>query len=209
MRVSEAKFTRRYNVAQYEHEEYSLTATVEDDENAIDILKQLKADVQAAKDGECPAGEPEDDESDTPEPSDDETGDDDTEADDSESDSDSEEETDDEESEDEDDDEASAPSKKSSKASSKTTKANSKTSSAKGGKKFKTKAQVYQRSNETHKELFSNTLKAVYPDWKKSAATKAKGKSASQKMEGKDFLDDNGNVLPAFKAELKKLVAKK
>lgn len=206
MKPTEIKFTRRYNVAQYEHEEYSVTALLEDDDSAVDGLVELKEQVAAAYGGGACVGESDEDTSSTDESNEEETGEEDTEAEDSENDSDSEES--DEADENNEDEEESAPSPKSSKKSS-TTKADSKTSSAKAGKKFKAKPQVYDRENDTHKKLFSDVLKAVAPDWKKSDASKAKAKSVSQKMAGKEFLDANGVVVSAFKAEVKKLMGKK
>lgn len=74
----------------------------------------------------------------------------------------------------------------------------------KAGKKFKKQTLGYQRVNETHKEIFSGLLKEVCPDWKKSEASKIKAKAVSQKMEGAEFLDEQGNVLESFKHSVKK-----
>lgn len=79
----------------------------------------------------------------------------------------------------------------------------------KSKKKFKKTPQKYQRDNDAHKDIFGGLLKAVAPDWKKSDEGKAKAKKASMKMEGKEFLNEDGEVLPAFKAEVKKLLGKK
>lgn len=80
-----------------------------------------------------------------------------------------------------------------------------------GGKKsgFRKKPQAYDRSVEQHKEIFSGILKSVNPDWKKTEASKLKAKSVSEKMAGKNFLNDDGEVLPEFTAEVKKLLAAK
>lgn len=196
MRISEAKFTRRYNVGQYEHEEYSLVAVLEDGTtSAVAALAKLKADVAAAYGGETGAeieaevvaeqedpklkkkkakkSEPE--ESVSEESSEEETGDEDMAEEDSAT---------EEESAEEDD----AP---------------------KAAKKFKKKAQTYSRENETHKEIFSDVLKAVAPDWKKTPESKARGKTVSATMEGEDFLDADGEVLAGFKAAVKKLMRSK
>ena len=172
MRVSEVKFTKRYNVGNYEHEEYSLAAVLEEDENHVEAMAQLKADVIAAyteensqvKKATRKAAEVEDTE---------------------------EEETEEVEQEETAEDEE-VPAK-----------------AAKGKKKFKSKAQVYQRSNETHKELFSGVMRAVAPDWKKTTESKAKAKSVSLVFEGVDFLDAEGNVLAEFKAAVKKAMSNK
>jgi hypothetical protein len=103
------------------------------------------------------------------------------------------------------------PSKKSppSTAGKKTGKATAKPA-PKGKKSFKKKPQSYARDNDTHKEIFSGVLKAVKPDWKKDAASKKRAKEISVKLEGDDFLDENGNVLVSFKQSVKKfMLAKK
>lgn len=188
MKVSEAKFTRRYNVAQYEHEEYSLSAVVEDNETGVEVLQQLKAEVEAAKSGNAvQAAEPAAKKNKKPKPAsttkesdESENGESDTAADPSDTDSDTDDDADDVEE-----------------------------TPAEKRKKFKKKPQVYQRSNDAHKELFSGVLKAVAPDWKKSPESKAKAKSVSQKLEGQEFLDESGEILPDFKAQVKKHMGKK
>lgn len=106
MKVTEAKFTRRYNVAQYEHEEYTLTAVVEDEETGVEVLSLLKAEVEAAAGEESATGKagkkkkPKKGKSSTEESSEEETGEDDTETEDSETDSTSEEDETEEETED-------------------------------------------------------------------------------------------------------------
>lgn len=198
MRISEAKFSRRYNVGNYEHEELSLTAVVEEGESAVDVLTQLKADIEAAHTGGEATSviepgkvkkskkkvEEADEEQEQEESEEETTGG--TE----ESDDESEEETDDEAEEEE-------------------TAKSSKKSSIKGKKAFKKKPQVYQRSNETHKEIFSGVLKVVAPKWKATAESKTAAKMVSQKMEGKPFLDESGEVLEDFKATVKRLMAGK
>lgn len=83
-------------------------------------------------------------------------------------------------------------------------------SKEKGSKKsFKKKPQSYNRTIEQHKEIFSGILKSINPKWNKSDVTKTKGKNASVKMDGKEFLDEDGEVLESFTAEVKKLMAVK
>jgi hypothetical protein len=222
VKVSEAKFTRRYNTGNYESEEYSLTAIVEEDESAVTVLGQLKADVDAAHAGEegplpdagqdegeetggkppkkpskkskdkptttrgGKAGEEEDDDADTDADSDsDDVADDDA--------------TDDDDAGGEEDDDGKKPGKK-------TSTSGGKSSTATTGKKFRSKTQVYQRGNDTHKELFSGVLKDVAPSWKKTDESKALAKKASIKMEGKDFLDADGEVFPSFKELVRKFM---
>jgi len=180
MRVSEVKFTKRYNVGNYEHEEYSLNAVLEEDENHVEAMSQLKADVIAAYTEEkstvkkstkkAAAAVVEEEEEETTET-----------------------ETSDEEDTAEEVEEEPVLAAKKGKAK----------------KTFKKKAQVYQRSNDTHKELFSGVMNAVAPAWKKTTESKAKAKEVSMKFEGVDFLDENGSVLETFKAAVKKAMSKK
>lgn len=210
MKVTGAKFVRRYNVAQFEHEEYSLEAVVEDGESPITVLNQLKSDVAAAYAGEtgpeAEEAQPEKKEkkkkSSTPAPKEEEVGDEDLEADDLETDSDLED-SEEEVVEEEEEEEAPKPAKKASATSTK------KTTTASPGKAKKAKEQTYDRSIEAHKELFSGVLRGVAPDWKKSDASKSRAKQASAKMEGIAFLDSNGEVLKEFKLQVKKLMAGK
>ncbi len=196
MRIAEAKFTRRYNVGNYEHEEYSLSSVFDDkDQSAVEALRLLKEDVAAAFSGKSDTAKMPKKKKAAPVEAADESEED-TEAEeipateDSESSSDS----------DEDDDQD---------TSSKTKTTSGATSATSKTKKFKKKAQVYQRSNETHKEIFSSVMTKATPDWKKTTESKAKAKNTSMKMEGKDFLDEDGEVLKEFSAEVKKLMASK
>ena len=52
MKVTEAKFTRRYNVGQYEHEEFTVTAMLDDKHDVVETITVLKSDVEAAHKGE-------------------------------------------------------------------------------------------------------------------------------------------------------------
>lgn len=76
--------------------------------------------------------------------------------------------------------------------------------SKKPGKKFKKKSATYSRSNEVHKKLFSEELTKINPKWNKTDAGKTTAKSLSKKMDGTEFLDDDGKVLAAFKSAMKK-----
>lgn len=60
---------------------------------------------------------------------------------------------------------------------------------------------VYDRSIETHKNIFRETLDKNYPNWTKTLAPKAK--AASLALEGKEFLDEEGIVIPEFLEALK------
>jgi len=195
VKITEAKFVRKYNVGQYENEEYSLTAEVEDGENAVKVLQKLKADVAKAY-GASPSKSEEDEEETTPapkkksKPAPEPEEEDEEEVDEEETDSDDD---DEEESDEEESDEEEEESKPAKKASAK--------------KSFKKKPQDYNRS-EQHKEILSSVLKEVAPDWKKSEASKKKAKAVSTKVVGLAFLDEDGEVLKSFKAAVKKMMAK-
>lgn len=222
MKVTEVKFTRRYNVGQYEHEEYTVTAQLDDD-SVVDALSELKSDVQKAYAGEASEpGQDTDEETGTSKrgkkgkkskqqsttaPSEDDTEAEDEETEDAggeETEEDSEE-TEESESEDSDDEESEEETEEEPPAKKGRSNAGAKVSK---GKSFKKKPQAYQRSNETHKDIFSGVLKKVAPNWKKSFESKAHAKKVSQKLEGKEFLDESGKVLASFEAEAKKAMGK-
>ena len=56
MRVTEVKYMRRYNLGNYEHEEIMLGAALEDGEDHLAALNDLKTDVEAAKAGATSTG---------------------------------------------------------------------------------------------------------------------------------------------------------
>ena len=235
MRVTEAKYTRRYNTGNYEHEEFSLTAVVSEDENHVEVLAQLKSDIQNAYAGEAGPSVTEDagtemdetpeeeekpakrskkskrsrtttleDESDTEEEIGPEIED---ETPEEEIENEIEDETPEEEIENEIEDES--PEEEEFEAEEEPEPAPAKkTRSKSGAKGFKKKPQVYQRSNETHKDIFGTVLRKVAPNWKKSFESKAHAKKVSQKMEGVEFLDEDGKVLASFEADVKKQMGK-
>lgn len=218
MKVSEVKYARKFNTGNYESEEYSVTAIVEEDDSATEVFKQLKTEVASAHSGSA-QGETNEEEttaedqptcgrrpkkgkgsdSDESKASEEETeeveGEEEAEETEAGNDEPEEEETPDESEE--------KPLKKSRRST------DGAEAGKAGGKKFKKKPQVYQRSNKAHKDIFSSVLKEVAPDWKKTPASTAKGKSVSQKMEGEEFLDENGKVLATFKQSVKKAMVKK
>ena len=245
MKVIDAKFTRRFVTGEYEFEEYTLTAQVNDGETGSQVLTELKGEVAAAFVGEAtvvpeekketkqpakkqktkkeekknvkPKADHVDDEDADDEDSASEDAGDDGESDqddettdhedgdDGDDSSDSDEDSDDSEG---DDEEESKPAPK--KAGTK------KASPAKGGgkteegkKSFRKKPQTYNRSIEQHKEIFSGLIRSVAPDWKKTEASKAKAKKTSESMVGKEFLDENGEVLESFRSEVKKMMLAK
>lgn len=217
----EIKYKRRFTTDRdYEFEEYEVTASIDQDDGAVAAMKQLKADVEAAHNDEVQEDPPppkkekkpkkgkkekdeddsdDEDESDGDDESDDEESDDETEENDDEgNDDDAGDESDDSAEDDEEKKPTGTGKKKTGK------KAGTAGSTTSTKKNFRKKPQVYQRSNETHKELFSSLMKSVAPKWKSSPESKAKAKSVSKKMEGKEFLDEDGKIFPAFKEQVRK-----
>lgn len=58
------------------------------------------------------------------------------------------------------------------------------------------KVTSYDRNLDLHKKLVAELLDANYPNWR---ANPSKAKEASVKLEGKEFLDNEGIILPEFK----------
>lgn len=227
IKVTELKFARRFRTGEYEHEDYSVAVSVEEGDISK-VFSKLKMDVNSAFTGEespSLSSEPEmsdekeetsipavtgrkkkakkktkmapKEEEETPE---EEMDDEEPSTAEEEEEGAPEEEGSDEEAsdEDEDEDEETSDEEEEEVAPARAAK--------KKKKVFKKKPQVYTRSSEQHKEIFSRIVKSVSPDWKKTDEGKKKAKMASQKMEGIEFLDDAGEVLPEFKAQVKKLM---
>lgn len=74
----------------------------------------------------------------------------------------------------------------------------------KAGKKKARGASPYDRSDETHKKLFSEKLDQEIPTWRDKKSKEAK--DASVELNGSDFLDNDGDVVPEFTAKLMKLM---
>lgn len=218
-------YSRRFNLGNYEHEEYTAVAEVEGG-NAVEAFGELKEIIAEAKGGDetgasksssgtkkqvesaspkagkaaaksSAKNKPSDDEEEETEEEELEDADDEEEVETEED----EEESEDEESEEEDEDEEEeAPAKKkvAKKAPAK----------AAGKKSFKSKATTYSRNSDLHKKLFVEAVKETMgANWLKANA--GRGKTVSIKLEGKNFLDSDGSVLDTFKAELKKLAKAK
>ncbi len=209
MKVSEVKFARKFNEGNYESKDYSITAVLDEDDVVAEVFKELDKEITAAHSGETTEGEEENaNEGNTTrglgktarkDPKDD-SGEDENEK---------EEESGeevgkgtDELEEMENEAEEETPKKPVKPAA-------AKPAAEKAGKKFKVKAQVYQRGNDAHKEIFSGILKEVAPNWKKDDKSKAKAKTASTELEGEDFLDAEGEVLATFKQSVKKFMGAK
>lgn len=226
--MRKVNFTRRYTTdVSYEYEEYTVSTEVEDGDDIRSVMAALKADVEAAHLGESSSTDDAGtDEEELPEEESDKKpskkskrsrtttrGKESEEAEDGTDPEEETEETDDDtgsETETEDDAgeeaEEEAPPKKSAKKSGST--GSSKADASPPKKAFKKKPQVYQRANETHKDLFGTVLRKVAPNWKKSFESKAHAKKVSKNLEGVEFLDENGKVLASFEADVKKQMGK-
>lgn len=66
------------------------------------------------------------------------------------------------------------------------------------------KVEVYSRSNDLHKKLIGEILDLEYPKWRTNPT---KAKEASVKLEGVDFLDAEGLILPSFKESFKEMMS--
>jgi len=156
MKTNTVTYTRRYNTGNFEFEEYTLQATVEENEVTANVIAQLQADVEVAKTRVA----------------------------------------------------AVAPTKSAAKKKKPVVTVEEEeevlpvAAKAEKKKKFKSKPQVYQRTNDTHKEIFSGVLTKVFPTWKTDAKTRSEAKKVSKAMEGIEFLDEAGTVLPKFEEKL-------
>ena len=225
--VNDAKFTKRFVTGDYQFEEYTLGAVVDERESGVQVLRELKLQVNeafSAGSGAAAADAAEEQEekpatkkgkknakSKTSASDDKANDDEDSSSEDAESDGESDQDDDAADASDGDDgddssDDSSADDADGDDAEEDAEEDAKKAAKAKGPKKFKAKPQVYSRSIEQHKELFSGVLRSVMPDWKKSEKTKALAKEASAAMDGEDFLDAEGNVVPEFEAQVKKLM---
>lgn len=222
--VTEARLVKRYSTGDYEFEQYELNATVDGKESGAEVLAELKKQINDAFAGNAKK---------TEEPKTKKgkkangKGKSSTVSDEDESDDDSAEEADDDEVESSDDDEAaddedgdssddsSEDSEEDDESESEDEEDEPKPAKGKGnkggkvGSKTKPKAQNYNREVEEHKSLFSSILRSVAPQWNKSDESKAKAKKVSAAMNGKPFLDADGEVLDSFTSEVKKLMSPK
>lgn len=232
-KINEAKITKRFVTEQYAYEEYTLGAIVDDSESGVEVLKFLKQQINEAFIGgeeveevvetkkvkkpkkevknDKPTSIADDENTDDEDSSNEDAGNDgksdqDDEATDDEdcdnSDSSSDEASDESADEESDDDSGDKEDTSPKKGKSDGKKGSSK-------KRFTKKPQQYSRGIEEHKKIFSGLIGLVNPDWKKSDVSKKRAKNASESLDGVDFLDENGEVLPSFKTEVKKLMGNK
>lgn len=195
--------TKRYNVAQYEHEEYSIEIEIDEKEEAVDALVELKGMIQKAYETDAATASSEEEEKPRrgrkPKASKDE-GDideeDEEESDEEEIDEEADAEEEGEEDEENDEEEVvENPKRGGKKAAAKTTTT---------AKKSRSKPTMYDRTDETHKKLFTEALTSYFPSWKKSEATKKKAKQISIKLDGTSFLDNEGSFTDEFIGNLRK-----
>lgn len=177
MKVTEASLIKRYNTGDFEYEEYSLVAQLDEEESASAALLFLKEEIKTAYAGKAIEKQKEEG------PKND-----------------------------------SAPKKKKASKKKETEVAEpEETEEAEEvaaeetpkKKKKKVSPQTYDRTNEKHKAILSGILKSVAPNWKKSDALVKKAKRLSKEMQGKDFLDDNGEIYKSFKNTVKKYMSAK
>ncbi len=186
--MKELKFTRRYTTdVAYEYEEYTVAAQIDEDDDVVATLNKIKADVELAHSEAAPLVEAGPDEEETveetpPVKASKKSKAKPTTAPIKEEEDAEEEETVDEDSGEEEEEEEKPVAKK----------------------KFKKSGSVYQRTNEIHKKLVAEQLFKIAPKWKSSDASKAKAMKLSKALEGEDFLDADGAVVPSFIAALKK-----
>ena len=219
MKVTEAKFTRRYNVGQYEHEEFTVTAMLDDKDDVVETLTMLKYDVESAHTGEgsstssAERGQDEEETSEETKPakagkksskSDTTTRGKGSKATTTETENETQDETSDED--DGEDQEAGDDGEEETiddEEGNEEEEEKPKKTQSPGKKPLKKKGSPYSRSNETHKSLLAKEFRKHFPDWKENAKREAKAKKFSRDSDGKDFLDGEGNIIPEFVKALK------
>lgn len=225
MKISEAKFTRRFTTGQYEFEEHTLSCTIDEDsdEKGSDILIELKQEVLKAHASEIKVTEtnaPTNKENKNGKTKTNSTKNNDKDREDngkSNEGSDDEgpaknEATESQTGDDNNDKSEGSESGTNKDGQEKTQNGSGRSGSDKGkdakgkeGKKsFKKAPQEYNRSIEAHKDIFSGVVRSINPDWKSSDDMKKKAKKASEILEGEPFLNENGEVLEEFKSQVKK-----
>ena len=223
MKITEAKYTRRFTTGQYEFEEHTLSCSAGEDENpkGSDLLLELKHEVMQAFAGESipdkvekkerkkngKSNNTKNSDEDGKDPGEQNPGDD------VKSDKDNEasgdEASDDNNSNSEPDEspksEESSVGKEDSGKKAKSSKKSS-GDEEKPKKTFKRVPQTYDRSIEQHKDIFGRAYTAIVPNWRESEASKKKAKQISENLEGEPFLDENGEVIDSFKARIRKFL---
>lgn len=200
METKEIKYTKRFNIGNYEHEEFSITAVTED--GSVEDFAQLKETVAKAFVGEevakAKVSRSNKAKEVAPEPEEEET----------------------EEAEEE--EKPKATKGKASKAKAKKVEEPEESEEEEAeeaeeeeeeeekpkAKALKKKGSTYSRNSDLHKKLFVEMLNEELGEgWVKKNAGRAK--TASIKMEGKNFLDADGEILPEFTKETLKIAKAK
>lgn len=199
---AEVKYMKRFNLGNYEHEEFHISVMVGEEETAMEAFCGLKGTVEAAHAGDPIALEAvskkDIEEEEMPKekqakktrkkkevkPEPEEEIEEEIEEEDSEE---IEEDfVDDSDSDEEEVEEEPAPKKKAAK---------------------KTKVTLYSRTNDLHKKIFGETLKNFFPKWKDTPEGKAKVQAASKQLEGQPFIDNEGEITDEFIGQLRKAMS--
>ena len=201
MKVTEVKYSKRFNLGNYEHEEFTVTAIVEEDADVKESLNEIKDVVNATQAGaeiSENSVEKEDVKPKTakgrgvknPKKSQEPTteGEEDEEEENNEEEDDQKVESEDSEEDAEVEEDEEEPKGKKAKGSNGTS-----------GKRTKSRATSYSRVDDLHKKIVGDFLNEEVPGWNKKY--KENALLASKKMNGKDFLDADGEVIESFKKD--------
>jgi hypothetical protein len=172
MKQATVTFMKRYNLGNYEHEEYTISAGTEG-KDPVETLLLLKGMVTIAKDSEAVSPEPEEVVKPTKQKGK------------ANGKNKKEDEKEDQEEDVQEDEEV----------------LEEEVEEAKPKKNLKKKGSTYSRESDLHKKLFVEIINEDMPDgWLKKNAGRAK--TVSMKMNGMDFLDADGDVLESFKKSM-------
>lgn len=198
--MGRVSLTKRYNVAQYEHEEYSIEVEIDEKSEAVEALVELKGMIQTAyeTDAAKPAEEEKPKRGSKTKKDEEEDAEDEEEI--SEED-DAEEEGEEVEENDEEDEEEEVEEEEAPKRGSKKAAASSKKTAKKSSR---SKSTPYDRTDELHKKRFTEALHSFFPKWNKTAEGKKKAKTVSLKLNGTAFLDSEGEFSDEFIGNLRK-----
>lgn len=217
MKVTEVKYSKKCNLGNYESEEYSVTAALDEGciTSAAEALMQLKAMVASVQSNEPqeekvePTPDRSKDKAPKKAPKIEETEDvieaqepdENDEVVDNSSDSDSDDDVEAIVKELEEEELDTPPPKKKSKKAAKETDEEPK-------KKVRKKNEPYDRGSAIHRKLFGDSLTAYDKNWNGSPKSKAAGTETSKALEGVEFLDAEGKVIPSFIKSLRETYVK-
>ena len=204
MKATEVKYSKRFNLGDYQHEEFSITLGMDESHNAGDALKAAKDAVHAAQSGQVdvePKAESLPEKKSKKPKSEIAPG---VKKPKSAPKAEKEEEEDEEDKEeveegyaekDENDDEGEGEEEDSEEVEKKP--------KARGGK---SKSASYDRSNDLHKSLVGKMLTHYFPEWR--TKLKETAIQASKKMQGQEFLNATGSIIKTFEDDFMKLMKK-